>query len=171
MVQLVNDNSAQISIDYLLGITIFLLTFIFVFAFIPGMFSPFHSDSDEITMAADRVAAVLVENVLATGGAGNKEPCIIDEATIDAFGASLADPATSSQLRKTLGLNKTDGSQYNLEVVIDEQGMPSRVINNGQAPGMTNVGQSRRYALIRDLTGSGIDVYPGRTAIITVRVW
>jgi hypothetical protein len=171
MVQSHTDNSAQISLDYLIGITIFLLTFIFVFAFIPGMFSPFHSNSDEITMAADRVAATLVENVLATGGAGSKEPCILDQASVDAFATSLADPATSSQLRRTLGLNTTDGGQYNLEVVIDEQGMPSRVINNGQVPGMTNVGQSRRYALLRDSAGSGIDLYPGKPAIITVRVW
>ena len=165
------DNSGQLSLDYLIGITIFLLTFIFVFAFIPGMFSPFHSNSDEITMAADRAAAVLVENVLATGSAGNKQPCILDSATIAQFNTDLSNPSTSTQLRQSLGLNMSGTTQYNLEVVIEEQGKSAVVMNNGERPGTTNVGQSKRYALIRDQTASGIDVYPGRAAIVTVRVW
>ena len=165
------DNNGQISLDYLIGVTIFLLTFIFVFAFIPGMFSPFHSNSDEITMAADRTAAVLVENVLAAGGAGDKQPCILDTAAVNQFTSDLSSPATSTQIRQSLGLNTSGSTQYNLEVVIEEQGEPARVINNGQVPGTTNVGQSKRYVLIRDHAGSGVDAYPGRAAIITVRVW
>lgn len=165
------DNNGQISLDYLIGVTIFLLTFIFVFAFIPGMFSPFHSNSDEITMAADRVAAVLVENTLAIGGPGDKQPCILDTANISQFNTALSDPSTSSQLRQSLGLNTSSSTQYNLEVVIEEQGKPARVINNGEVPGTTNVGQSKRYVLVRDRTVAGIDSYPGRAAIVTVRVW
>lgn len=54
----------QTSLDFLIGITIFLLAFIFVFAFIPKMFTPFVSNSDQLTMAADRAAEALVESVL-----------------------------------------------------------------------------------------------------------
>lgn len=166
-----SDSDAQISLDYLLGVTVFLLAFIFVFAFIPGMFAPFHSNSDVITMSADRVAATLVENTLATGTAGNKQPCILDKAAIDAFKTNLASPATNVSLRQSLGLNTTDSGQYNLEMVIEEQGGPTIVANNGQEPGNSNVGQSRRYVLVRDSGGSGVDNYPGRAALVTVRVW
>lgn len=165
------NQNAQISLDYLLGVTIFLLAFIFVFAFIPGMFSPFHSNSDEVTMAADRVAATLVENTLAHGGPGEKQPSILDASSISQFQAQLANPATSSQLRQSLGLNTSGNSQYNLEVIIEEQGQTPLDFSNGQQPGGSNVGQSRRYVLVQDQDGSGIDNYPGRSAIVTVRVW
>ena len=41
-----------------------LMALLFVFTFIPQMFVPFQSNSDELTMAADNAAMTLVENVL-----------------------------------------------------------------------------------------------------------
>lgn len=54
------DESGQLTLDYLVGITIFLLALVFVFQYTTGLFTPFESSSDEVTMIADRVATTVV---------------------------------------------------------------------------------------------------------------
>ena len=170
-----SDSSAQISLDYLIGVTIFLLAFLFVFAFIPGMFTPFNSNSDEVTMSADRVAATLVENVLVVGGPTTKEPCILDAATINQFKTDIeSNPTTSKLVRQKMGLNRSDsGSLYDLQVVIQKEDGSEIDVQSSDTLGGTNVGQSKRYVLVRDSTAilGTIDNYPGQSAIVIVRVW
>ena len=175
MVRKCSDSGAQISLDYLIGVTIFLLAFIFVFAFIPGMFVPFNSNSDEITMSADRVASTLVENVLVVGGSDHKQPCILDVATINQFKNDVENNPTTCKLQlQKLGLNRSaDGSLYDLQVFISMEGSSPIDIKSSDTMGDTNVGQSKRYVLMRDSTAApgSIDNYPGRSALVIVRVW
>jgi hypothetical protein len=166
------DTQAQTSVDFLLGASIFLLAFIFVFAFIPGMFAPFQSNSDELTMTADRIAATLSESILVQNGSGTVMPGILNRSCIDSFKAAMNDPVQNEQVRNTLGLNASASGLYDLEVIIDEQDNPAPiVISHGALPGTTNVGQSKRFVMVRDSGATGIDRYPGRMAILTVRVW
>ncbi|WP_319506294.1 hypothetical protein [uncultured Methanolobus sp.] len=47
------DNEGQITIDYLISITMFLFAVVFVFNYTSGIFTPFQSNSDEVTLIAD----------------------------------------------------------------------------------------------------------------------
>jgi hypothetical protein len=168
------NDSAQTSLDFLVGISIFLLVFIFVYSFIPGMFTPFNSNSDELTMTADRVAAALVEVNLSQGTADAKLPGIINNSSLKNFIIDLQDSAKSLSFRKSLGLTRNGGDDaYNLEIVIEKQGMPQEIYNNGATQGYTNVGQSKRFVIIRNPDKDKTDYlnYPGIMATITVRVW
>ncbi len=66
----VKGEGAQITIDYVAGMSIFLLTVAFVFQFMYGLFTPFQSGSDEVTLAADRASTILVERLLVADRAG-----------------------------------------------------------------------------------------------------
>lgn len=190
MRRLIENGEGQISLDYLIGIAIFLMAFIFVFAFIPGMFTPFNSNSDELTMTADRVAATLVDNMLSINNSSTKLQGVLDAKKIVDFNAAIHSPANKT-IRESLGLNSSGNANliYNLQVTIQEDGQPTIDINHGQQPGTSNVGQSKRFVIIRDsnalpdlyngymhstwtfLSQDFRDRYPGRMAIVTVRVW
>ncbi|CAJ35799.1 DUF7287 family protein [Methanocella arvoryzae] len=190
MKRLIGSSDGQISLDYLVGITVFLMAFIFVFAFIPGMFTPFHSNSDELTMTADRVAATLIQDTLAVNNSTTKLPGVLDAREIANFNAVMNSPDNKT-LRENLGLNSSGNALllYNLQVTIQADNQPTININHGQLPGNGNVGQSKRFVMIRDANAlpdgyNGYmhatwnffnedfrDRYPGRMAIVTVRVW
>jgi hypothetical protein len=55
----------QTSIDFVVGMSVFLLTVVFVVAFLPGVFEPFTASGAGDTLAADRTASLLAEQVLA----------------------------------------------------------------------------------------------------------
>ncbi|WP_449288758.1 DUF7287 family protein [Methanomethylovorans hollandica] len=71
------DNNGQITVDYLVGITIFLLSLVFVFQYTNGLFTPFESSSDEVTMIADRVATTVVEDRISTGDPIHPTWCLV----------------------------------------------------------------------------------------------
>ncbi|WP_225420051.1 DUF7287 family protein [Methanohalophilus profundi] len=61
------DTKGQITIDYLAAITIFIFVIFFVFNYTSGLFTPFHSESDEVTLLADRVAVTITEKEMGSG--------------------------------------------------------------------------------------------------------
>lgn len=77
------NDCAQVTIDYIAGIGIFLLSVVFVFQFVYGLFIPFQSGSDKAALAADRAGTVLVEQMLHadTSGALN----VIDQGKLYYF--------------------------------------------------------------------------------------
>ncbi len=172
-----SDSSAQLSLDFLIGIGIFTAAIIFVLAFIPGLFVPFVSNSDDLTMTADRTVATIVDDQLAMVDPlpyNNIHPGVLDLVKINAFKASMSDPTGVGydQKRNDLGLKMTDSALYGLEVIITFQdGSKIDMINSGDAftTLQGNIGQSKRFVYVRDSANPGD--YPGRMAIITVRVW
>ena len=56
---------AQTTIDFLVGMSVFLMTVAFVIAFLPSVFEPFTAADEGNTLAADRTAALLAEHLLA----------------------------------------------------------------------------------------------------------
>jgi hypothetical protein len=154
----------------MIGIGIFLLAFMFVFAFIPGLFVPFVSNSDELTMTADRTAALLVDDILALNDTVGVHSGILDTIKINYF----IDNVTHKYdiIRTNLGLNMSGDALYSLEVVITYQNGTTFYINDSaeKITSMTgNIGQSKRFVFVRDPTNP--NDYPGSMAIMKVRVW
>jgi len=56
----------QTTLDFAVGVSVFLLTAIFVLTFVPGMLEPFEESTQEEIAAADRIATDLVEETLAS---------------------------------------------------------------------------------------------------------
>jgi uncharacterized protein (UPF0333 family) len=157
------DNSGQVSIDFLIGVTIFLLAFIFLISAIPSMFTPFQSNSDELTMMADRVAATMTENVLVYN---LDQPSIIDLKKFDNYKSNV------NSLYTTIGL---DSAKYHIEVDLEHVASGQDAISTlnsltDGSPGNQNVGQSRRYVLMMDSRVSGGN-WPGEKGIMVVRIW
>jgi len=167
---IVNNNYGQISIDFLVGITIFLLAFLYLITSIPTLFIPFQSNSDELTMMADKVAATLVETELAnTTEANTPLPGIIDYSKFIDMKNNMSTSSGSLETRKSLGLDTGD-RVYNLEVILQEyndstSAFTNYTISDGSSAGNSNVGQSRRFVMVRN------NDFPGTKAIMVVRVW
>jgi hypothetical protein len=112
------DTDAQMSIDFIIGMGIFLMAFMFVLIAIPGLFTPFQSNSDELTMTADRVSTTLTENVLPVTSADDEVlPGIVDISKFSDLSDALSNAGTSLAKRDSLGL-KTNDRTYDLEVDI-----------------------------------------------------
>jgi hypothetical protein len=70
----------QTTLDFATGVSVFLLTVLFVFLFIPGTLAPFTQSAQEETVATNRVADLLTQQVLADAD----EPYVLDgECTIE----------------------------------------------------------------------------------------
>ncbi|WP_449404306.1 DUF7287 family protein, partial [Halarchaeum acidiphilum] len=58
----------QTTLDFTFGISVFLLTVIFVFSFVPGLLSPFAGSGSDHPVTANRIADDLVQDRLAVDG-------------------------------------------------------------------------------------------------------
>ncbi|HMK46675.1 MAG TPA: hypothetical protein VK436_08620 [Methanocella sp.] len=61
MVRIIDD-SAQSNIDFLFGCSIFLITFLYAFTFVPGLFIPYQAGAVDLGAVAYKTGAVLVED-------------------------------------------------------------------------------------------------------------
>lgn len=76
------DNRAQTQMDFLIGMTVFLLAVGFVFSFIPTMFDPFTGQGVDNDLVADRSAAQLAEQTLVSD---SMTPNMLSSETTTAF--------------------------------------------------------------------------------------
>lgn len=70
-----NNSRGQTTLDFAIGISIFLAVVLFIFVFIPGILSPFTASAQDETVSADRVADRLSKGMLASPS----EPHVLDE--------------------------------------------------------------------------------------------
>jgi hypothetical protein len=157
-----NSDSAQVTIDYITGIGIFLLAVIFVFQFVYGLFLPFQSGSDKATLSADRAGTVLVERLLHADKAS--ELNVIDEGKLSNFYAKLKNNETD--VLKQIGLFS---NQTVFDMNISVVNITSNSLMNQSGPALpetTDIGQTKRLVLIVNST-NGNQTY----AIMSVRVW
>lgn len=154
------DSKGQITIDYLIGITIFLFAVLFIFNYTSGIFTPFHSNSDEITLIADRTSTALVEKILSEGD--ETVPNLVNKAKVDTFFGEL-----DTNYESTVDYLGLTGSylRYDLNVTMENQ---TSVMNTAGKviPSGVNVGQTRRIVLIKNDATGGTEL-----AIISFRVW
>lgn len=159
------NDYAQITIDYIAGMGIFLLAVFFVFQFVYGLFIPFQSNSNEATLAADRAATAVVERFL---HAKSGELNVIEQGKLYYFintRLSYSDQTSYNSVLRELGL-------FSNETVFDLN-MSVAYVNgtlmNQNGPALTDntdIGQTKRLVLIVN-SSTGYN----ETAIISVRVW
>ncbi len=170
------------TLDYIAGIGIFLLAVFFVFQFVYGLFIPFQSGSDKATLAADRAATVLVEQMLHADSSVGLN--VINQSKLDSF------DATNSNTLNALGLNSTQTvfdlnvsvtnltSANNPNLVYMYNFYSSSTFENSPSANKpmyqsgpplptegTDIGQTKRLVLILN-SSTGY-----KTAILSVRVW
>jgi hypothetical protein len=147
------------------------------------MFTPFQSNSDELTMTADRASTALVDNVLLVDTPGNfnyNRPNVIDLSKLDMDDPSHID-FEDAAVRTDLGLSSD--RVYNVHVTLT---VGSNTFDFGQdypIRGAFNVGQSKRIVVIANtctLTDSNgnnvlisvpVDSTKSVMGILTVAVW
>ena len=164
-----DSRRGQTTLDFAVGMSVFLLTVIFVISFAPTMFDPFVGGSGTKLIVADRVATTLSGDLLA---ASTAEPGILSVACVAEFydedveGASCNTNANLDDFDGSLSL---DGRNAN--VTIHELGEPA---SNPATPGWATDG----------LTTSNSESVPSDVAVatrtvsidsqqyrLTVRVW
>ncbi len=153
------NDEGQVTIDYLMGITIFIVALFFIFQYSAGLFTPFQSNSDEITLVADRVATSITEKEISAGNINT--PNLIDgDKTNDYFDLLSSNYENEAD---ALGL-RGEYHRYELNVTLDNS---TEVRMAGKAlPFSDNIGQTKRIVLIEDS-----DTGETETAILSVRVW
>lgn len=71
----------QTTLDFAIGISIFVLVILFVFLFVPNLLEPFNSGSQEETVGVNRVADELSQRILGS----SQEPYILNATCTAAF--------------------------------------------------------------------------------------
>ena len=120
------DDTGQMSIDYIIGITIFIFSFFFLYSILDTLFLPLQSNSDEVQPMAERASSILVESTKLA--IDSSSPNIIDENKVINFNSSL-NGNYEEELSK-IGLVTTN-LKYNLNVSL-------RYFNDTQYPNSSN---------------------------------
>ncbi len=154
------DSKGQMQIDYIIGISIFLSTIIFVFSYTSGLFIPFQSNSDEITLIADRIATNIVEQTLSAQEPQNIN--LLNGRKVSNFFSDMS--GNYKGILDIYGLNGTY-LNYDLNVTIGNQ---TSILYSGgkELPDYNNIGQTKRIVMLRnETTGNTL------MAVLSVRVW
>jgi len=148
------------TIDYLISIVIFLLAMVFVFSYTSGIFTPFQSNSDEVTLIADRVSIAIVEKRMSAGD--EAVPNLVNETKMKYFFTELGTNYQSTI--DSLGMN---GSylRYDLNVTAENSSGPFYA-EGKPIPPQVNVGQTRRIVLCKDENSESTEII-----ILSFRVW
>lgn len=78
----------QTTLDFAIGVGVFLISVAFVLSFVPGMIQPFETNTQEEMSVADRVATQLAKSML-----GGPSPYVLgDECTVEFFRTDATAP-------------------------------------------------------------------------------
>lgn len=105
-----SDGRGQTSIDFLTGMTLFILTVVFAFQFMFGMVQPYSSTAEESTRISDRVSDRLYTDILSSP---NGSPGELSYGSVSSFFENRSE----SEIREVLGLSKTD--RFNITLSSD----------------------------------------------------
>ena len=169
------QHRVRFPIDYIAGIGIFLLSVVFVFQFVSGLFIPFQSGSDKAALAADRASTILVEQMLHadTSGALN----VINQSKLYNFNntqLNYSKQENYTNYKKTitsLGLNNSK-LFFDMNVSVAYLNGTIRNQSGPALPDYTDIAQTKRLVLIiNSSTGYNQTAFLNQTAILSVRVW
>ncbi|HEY9245933.1 MAG TPA: hypothetical protein VIO11_03710 [Candidatus Methanoperedens sp.] len=161
-----NSEKAQINIDYVAGMGIFLLSVAFVFQFMYSLFIPFQSGSEEATLAADRVSTVLVERILNAEKTGRVN--MIDQEKLYYFNNTKlnhTDKASYEDALREVGLYSNETS-FDLNISVVNLTDTPIYMGGPSLPRTVNIGQTGRFVTIVN-SSSGYN----EIAVINIRVW
>lgn len=167
---------AQTTLDFAIGVSVFLLTLVIVFAFVPATLQPFTQTAQEEPVATNRIADLIVMDTVAEPG----QPYLLDPACTAALlsdgaddgcgfdGASLTtrlDLPDRHRLNITIQGPTGSGTELLCWDTQDEQvvgrsnsacdGPDDIVFRGGETPptGGESVESARRIVLIQNATG------------------
>lgn len=113
----INNCEGLVSIDYIVGISIFIISIFFLFNVLTSMFIPFESTSDELKAMSNRISTTLVESP--SGLITNAlNPNIIDPAKVSELNESLNDPLKFDAKMAELGLYSAE-TKYKLNISLN----------------------------------------------------
>ena len=163
-----NDNCAQMTIDYVAGMGIFLLAVAFVFQFVYGLFLPFQSSSDAVTLAADRASMVIVERMLVQDRSENSN--VIDEGKLAYFNNtklnSKLNPQNYIDTLQEVGLLSKETYTFDMNISVAKLDGTIRNQSGPSVPEKADIGQTRRLVkIVNSSTGYN------ETVTLSVRVW
>ena len=150
----------QTTIDYAVGVSVFLLVVAFVFAFAPSLTAPFTSDATDAVVVADRSADRIANDLLVEDPA---RPTVLNASCTGAFfdtdGPDRSDDcrydANASDLKGSLGVISPSRA-VNVTVV----GSETTLAAGPSPPRGADVSVARRAVLLG-----------GADATVIVRVW
>jgi len=129
IVSSLENERGQVSLDYIIGITIFIVAFLFMYNLLTSLLLPFQLNSDEVKSMAERASTVLVES--SSGLAiSESNPNVIDKGKVVQLNSSLNNPSMYNTMLINLGLSTTN-INYNINVSL-------RYINNTLYPSPAN---------------------------------
>lgn len=147
---------AQTGIDFLIGMTVFLIAVGFVFSFVPTMFDPFGGSGVDDDLVADRSAAQLAEGVLVEDPTA---PNVLDSTATERF-------FEDCPIESELGID-----DRNVRIVIGSDGQPTtldgstvELVCGDDPPSGASVSVSQRLVSIE--TGGETENHG-----LTVEVW
>ncbi|PSQ46058.1 hypothetical protein BRD15_10170 [Halobacteriales archaeon SW_6_65_15] len=162
-----SSRRAQTSIDFVVGMSVFLLTVAFVVAFLPGVFEPFTTSDEGDVLTADRTASLLVEQLLAepTNPGAPDPDCTAEFFDADGDVGSCRFDADAADLDDALGLGPATAANVTVEEngtihSLDRGGSPVELRAGSEPPESENVVVSRRVVLL-----------DGEERDLVVRVW
>ncbi len=119
------NETGQVSLDYIIGITIFIVAFLFMYNLLTGLLLPFQINAGEVVPMAERASTVLVES--SSGLAiSESNPNVIDMDKVKQLNSDLNNPSLYETKLIQLGLTTTN-INYNINVSL-------RYINNTLYP-------------------------------------
>ncbi|WP_406670537.1 hypothetical protein V7O67_00750 [Methanolobus sp. ZRKC4] len=156
------DTRGQMHIDYLIGIAIFLVSIIFVFSYTTGLFTPFQSNSDEVTLVADRISTSIIEQSMSAGNP--RTPNLLNGTKVDNFFSQVN--ANYEGTIDYYGMNSSFLS-YNLNITMESISSGLLIHSTGKTlPTQGNIGQTKRIVIVRD-ENTGNETQ----RMLSVRVW
>lgn len=127
IVSSLENDRGQVSLDYIIGITLFIVAFLFMYNLLTSLLLPFQLNADEAKPMAERASTVLAES--SSGLAiSESNPNVIDMDKVRQLNSDLNDPSLYDTRLKELGLSTTN-INYNINVSL-------RYINNTPYPGI-----------------------------------
>jgi len=170
-------DKGQTTLDFAIGVSIFIFSIVFVLAFIPGTLQPFTAGAQDETAGVDRIADLVVEDLLTEPGDpyrldGECTVALLDDHSAPGCGFDGADLPTRLDLAALQSINVTmrgdpTGSgverlcwdDTGKEVVGASDGACSTMLTAGESPPPTSesVVTARRFVTI-DGTGAVVEV-------------
>jgi hypothetical protein len=157
----------QTTIDYVIGISVFLVVVVFVFGFIPTIFAPFEASSGSNTIPADRSADRLSDDLLVDSP---EQPAVLNRTCTVGFfdadgtaptGCRYDDDSDGANLSAAMGTS----SVTNLNVTIRSEGSITQLDGTPLAVGDSSEGNENVVVATR------VVLLDGDQHQLYIRVW
>jgi hypothetical protein len=156
------------TIDYVTGMGIFLIAVAFVFQFIYGLFIPLQSNSEIVTLTADRASTILVERMLVPDRPQGSN--VIDQGKLYYINNmklnSRSNPPAYNDTIHELGLSSPETYTYDINISVVTLSGTIKNQSGPVIPEKINVGNTKRLVWIMN-SSTGYN----ESAYIFVRVW